>query len=57
MDRKLEILYWRIMVKGLNFTEKGIKLIEDKIITNKLRILRKLTNALRGNFTDNVALT
>jgi transposase len=57
MARKLAILYWRIMVKGLDFAEKGIKLYEDQIITNKLRTLRRLTNELRGKFPDNVALT
>src|SRR5690606_4991217 len=33
--RKLAVLYWRLMVKGLDYTEKGIKLYEEKINLQK----------------------
>ncbi|WP_040497387.1 IS110 family transposase [Fulvivirga imtechensis] len=39
--RKLAVLYWRLMVKGLDYTEKGIKDYEQKVNLQKERWLSK----------------
>ena len=39
--RKLAILYWRLMVKGLEYTERGIVAYEEKMKLNKERYLQK----------------
>lgn len=39
--RKLAVLYWRLMVKGLDYTEKGIKEYEEKVALQKERWLMK----------------
>ena len=39
--RKLAVLYWRLMVKGLDYTEKGIKAYEEKVALQKERWLMK----------------
>lgn len=46
MARKLAILYWRIMVKGLDYTEKGIIRYEEQLMANKLKTLNRLANEL-----------
>lgn len=46
MARKLAVLYWRIMVKGLDYVEKGIKHYEDLLQENKLRSLKRLAKDL-----------
>lgn len=57
MARKLAILYWRVMVKGLEYAEQGIKLYEEKILMDKLRTLRKLTKELKDKVPADVQLT
>jgi len=44
--RKLAVLYWRLMVKGLEYTEKGIKAYEEKMILQKERWLQKAASEL-----------
>lgn len=39
--RKLAVLYWRLMVKGLYYTEKGIKDYEEKISMQREKWLTK----------------
>ena len=39
--RKLAILYWRLMVKGLDYTEKGIKDYESRVNMQRERWLVK----------------
>lgn len=39
--RKLAVLFWRLMVKGLDYTEKGIKDYEEKLKTQKEKWLMK----------------
>ncbi|MDR7129762.1 hypothetical protein J2X69_002107, partial [Algoriphagus sp. 4150] len=39
--RKLAVLYWRLMVKGLDYTERGIKAYEEKMKLNQERWLTK----------------
>jgi transposase len=49
MARKLAALYWRVMVKGLDYAEKGIKDYEEKIMLQKIKTVMKLTNELKIN--------
>ena len=42
--RKLAVLYWRLMVKGLEYTEKGIEKYEEKL---RLQREKWLTNTAR----------
>lgn len=39
--RKLGVLYWRLMVKGLDYTEKGIRDYEEKVNMQRERWLMK----------------
>jgi transposase len=57
MARKVAILYWRVMVKGLDFAEQGTRLYEQQIVANKINTLNKLVNELNGKYTINVQLT
>lgn len=54
MARKVAILYWRVMVKGLDYTEKGIIKYEEQILASKLKSLNKLAKELNCKITDNV---
>lgn len=44
--RKLAMLYWRLMVKGLDYTERGIKAYEEKMKMNQERWLTKTAKKL-----------
>jgi len=44
--RKLAVLYWRLMVKGLDYTERGIKAYEEKMKLNQERWLSKTAKNL-----------
>ena len=44
--RKLATLYWRLMVKGLDYTERGIKAYEEKMKMNQERWLTKTAKKL-----------
>lgn len=57
MARKIAILYWRIMVKGLDYAEQGINKYEEQIIANKLKSLNKLAKELNYHITENVQIT
>ena len=46
MARKLAVLYWRVMQKGLEYAEKGIKRYEEQIMLQKLKTVMKLANEL-----------
>ena len=45
--RKLAILYWRIMVKGTLFVEKGIQKYEEQLIAQKQRSFIRLSKELK----------
>jgi len=45
--RKLAILYWRIMVKGMDFVENGILKYEEQLIAQKQRSLMRLAKELK----------
>ena len=55
--RKIAILYWRVMVKGIDFVEHGIQKYEEQIIANKMKTLQRLTTELKLKFADNVLIT
>lgn len=44
--RKLAILYWRLMNKGLEYTEQGIKAYEEKMKENKQKWFKKTAHEL-----------
>jgi transposase len=54
MARKLAVLYWRIMVKGLNYAEQGIKIYEEQLLANKLKTFNKLAKELEIQIPVNV---
>ena len=51
MARKLAILYWRIMQKGLDFAEKGIKKYEEQLSAQKLKTVMRLAYELKLNIS------
>ncbi len=54
MARKLAILYWRIIVKGVDYAEKGIEKYEDNLKENKMKLLNKLIKELNYEMPKNV---
>lgn len=50
--RKLAEMYWRVMVKGLDFVEFGIKKYEEQQLNNKRKSLERLAKELNVQFTD-----
>lgn len=52
--RKLAALYWRIMVKGMDFVEKGIQKYEDQLMLQKRRSIIRLAKELNMQITYNV---
>lgn len=45
--RKLATLYWRVMVKGMEFVENGIRKYEEQLIEQKQRSLTRLAKELK----------
>jgi transposase len=52
--RKLAVLYWRIMVKGMAFVEEGIKKYEVQLLEQKQRSLNRLAKELKAQVVYNV---
>lgn len=52
--RKLAVLYWRIMVKGMDFVEKGIQKYEEQLLAQKQRSLNRLAKELKMQVVYNV---
>ena len=46
LARKLAALFWRAMVKGLDFVEMGVAQYEAKVLQTKHSILHKLARQL-----------
>jgi transposase len=44
--RKLAVLFWRVMVKGFDFVEHGLKNYEAKVLETKQRALARLAKQL-----------
>ncbi|RED92477.1 transposase, partial [Marinoscillum furvescens] len=49
--RKLAVLYWKLMVKGLAYTEKGIAAYEERIKLQQERWLQKTAKKLGYQLT------
>lgn len=45
--RKIAIFYWRIMVRGMDFVELGIKKYEDQLMEQKRKSLNRLAKELK----------
>jgi transposase len=56
MARKIAVLYWRVMVKGVDFAEQGVKHYEEQLILNKLKTVNRLAKELNLNIIDNQCL-
>lgn len=56
MARKIAILYWRMMVKGINFVEQGIAQYQEQLIANKVKTLNRLMKELNFKQPENVAI-
>jgi len=52
MGRKLATIYWRVMVKGLDYAEKGIIHYEEQIMANKLKTFNRLATELNVKLPD-----
>ena len=52
--RKLAVLYWRIMVKGMDFVEKGIQKYVEQLMAQKQRSIIRLAKELNMQVTYNV---
>ncbi len=50
--RKLAELYWRVMVKGLEYTEHGIEKYQEQLNQQKLRSFRRLAVELNIQTSD-----
>ena len=46
MARKLAETYWRMMVKGTEYAEFGIKKYEEQLLKQKLKSAYRLANEL-----------
>lgn len=46
LARKLAILFWRVMVKGIDYVEHGLAQYENKVLETKQRALRRLAKQL-----------
>lgn len=53
MARKLAILYWRTMVKGLDYVEKRILHYEEQLLAKKFNALNKLAKELHVQISQN----
>ncbi len=46
LARKLATLFWRVMVKGIDYAERGLAQYEAKVLETKQRILHRLARQL-----------
>jgi transposase len=46
LARKLAVLFWRVMVKGLDYAEAGLKAYEEQVLETKRRALCRLAKQL-----------
>jgi hypothetical protein len=57
MARKIAIRYWRVMVKGLDFAERGMKYYEELSVANKVKTRNRLVKELNVISPENVQFT
>lgn len=55
--RKLAAMYWRLMVKGTQYVDTGIKYYEEQIKRQKMKYLQKLIAELDPQDAENVIAT
>ena len=55
--RKLAVLYWRMMVKGLDYVEKGVKAYEEKMKLQHQRWLEKKAQEMGYQLISNTTLS
>jgi transposase len=53
MARKLAVLYWRVMVKGLEYVENGINKYEELLLAQRHKTLIRLANELNVQVSYN----
>jgi len=46
LARKLAVLFWRVMVKGIHYVEHGLQQYEAKVLDSKQKALRRLARQL-----------
>lgn len=51
MARKLAELYWRVMVKGIEYVEFGVKKYEEQLLTQKRKTVQRLAKELNLQLT------
>lgn len=54
MARKLAVLYWRIMVKGLEYVENGIHKYEEQLLAQRHKTLMRLATELNAQVSYNL---
>jgi transposase len=54
MARKLAVLYWRVMVKGLEYVENGIQKYEEQLLAQRHKSLMRLANELNVQISYNM---
>ena len=47
ITRKLAALFWRVMVKGIDYVEYGLQPYEAKVLEAKQRSLRRVVQAMK----------
>jgi transposase len=57
MARKIAVLYYRVMVNGLEYAEKGIQHYEEQLILNKMKTVNRLAKELNLNITEKQYVT
>jgi len=57
MARKLAVLYWRVMVKGIDYAEQGVRTYEEQIMVSKMRTISKLSKELNLEVSNYQAKT
>lgn len=56
MARKIAILYWRIMVKGVDYVEKGVAHYEEQLLAQKKKTLNRLIKELNIKLPEDVVI-
>jgi transposase len=57
LARKLAVLFWRVMVKGIDYAERGLVHYENKVLETKQRALRRLAKQLGQQLVPMTATT
>lgn len=57
MARKIAVLYYRVMVNGFEYAEKGIQHYEEQIMLNKMKTVNRLAKELNLNIVEKQYVT